>query len=105
MIGKFVSAASQVLLVSLIVGAGLPALFAVGVRSLAAGRVGGPRADAQSAGPGAGQPGGSRLATMFGIACIAVVLAAVALGITVIVAAGFGKSVSFSGVIPALVSK
>ncbi len=100
MIGKFVTAAGQVLFVSLIVGAGLPAVFAIGVRSLAAGTAG---SDA------AGDPGpatrGNTLATVFGICCFALVIAAVAIGITIIVAAGFGKTVSFDHIIPALVDK
>lgn len=103
MIGKFVTAAAQVLLVSLIVGAGLPAIFAIGVRSLAAGTAG---SGSDAAGPPGGTAArGNRLATVFGICCFVVVIAAVAIGITIIVAAGFGKTVSVEHVIPTLVNK
>lgn len=100
MIGKFVTAASQVLFVALIVGAGLPAIFAVGVRALAAGA--GPE-DAHEHGATASP--GNRLSTVFGYCCFAMVLAAVALAITIIVASGFGKTVSFEHLLPVLVDK
>lgn len=105
MIGMFVSAAAQVFIVSLVVGAGLPALFAIGVRALAAGS-GGDR-DGGPAAPGASGPTarGNPLSTVFGICCFVLVIAAVALGITVIVAAGFGKSVSFEHIFPILIDK
>jgi hypothetical protein len=42
---------------------------------------------------------------VLGIACCVVVLACVALGITYIVASGFGKALSFEHVVPTLVDK
>lgn len=106
MIGKFVTAATQVLFVGLIVGAGLPAVFAIGVRSLAAGAAGSGAAGSDAAGtPVGGAPRGSKLAPVFGICCFVLVVAAVAIGITIIVASGFGKTVSFEHVIPTLVNK
>ena len=83
----------QVVLVGLIFGAGLPALFAVGLRALSAG--GNRRTlsvadgQAQPAGAGAdrvygGSPAGLAVAT----ACFAVILAAIGYGVYLIVAAG-----------------
>ena len=96
MVQLFAAAIWKVLLASLLIGAGLPALFALGVRSMAYG-VGGEAEDSRAS----GQPVGKVLA----ILCFAIVLAAVATGITIIVAAGFGKSVSFEHIYPVLVSK
>ena len=84
-----------VLLVGLLLGAGLPALFALGVRSLAWGAGG---AAASGAAP---RPAG----TVLGYVCFAVVLLGVALGITFIVASGFGKALSFEHVFPTIVDK
>ncbi len=100
MIGKFVTAATQVLFIGLLVGAGLPAIFAIGVRALAAGA----GADRDARTPSTKAPG-NRLATVFGVCCFALVIAGVALGITIIVASGFGKTVSFEYVFPLLVDK
>lgn len=92
-----VEAAWKVLAVGLILGAGLPALFAVGVRSLAWGAGGSAEVDT-AARP---QPLGRALA----VACFAVVLAGIALGLTIIIAAGQGKIVSFDHVYPTIVDK
>lgn len=86
----------KVLLVSLLLGAALPALFAVGVRSTAMG-VGGD-AEVDHARP---HPIGRYLAAL----CFLVVLTGVALGITIVVASGFGKAVSFEHIYPTIVSK
>jgi hypothetical protein len=67
-----VAALSKVLVVSLLFGAGIPALFAVGVRALA------PAADGADGTPGA-RPGPARRAV--GVLCFAVVVAAVVLGV------------------------
>ncbi|GAA1611504.1 hypothetical protein [Actinoplanes couchii] len=72
----------KVLATSLILGAGLPALFAAGVRSLA-----------------------SRRTAPLGYLCFAVVLIGVGLGITFIVASGFGKELNFDNVYPTVVDK
>lgn len=96
MLGLFLSSIWKVLAVSLIIGAGLPALFALGVRSMAYGVGGDAEVDHAPA-----HPVGKAMA----ILCFAVVLAAVALGITIIVAGGFGKSVSFEQLYPTLVEK
>ncbi|MFG1607665.1 hypothetical protein [Actinoplanes sp. NPDC049265] len=71
----------RVLLVCLLFGAGLPALFAAGIRVLA------------------------RPARPLAYACFTVVLLGVALGITLIVASGFGQALSFEHVYPTLTDK
>ncbi|WP_295698830.1 hypothetical protein [Lapillicoccus sp.] len=86
----------KVLLASLVLGAGLPMVFAFGVRSLALGAGGSAEVDHAK-----GQPIGNVLAAI----CFLVVLAGVALGITIVVASGFGRAVSFAHVFPTLVSK
>ncbi|HST65372.1 MAG TPA: hypothetical protein VLM05_09305 [Mycobacteriales bacterium] len=88
-------AAWKVLVVGVLLGAGLPALFATGVRSLAYG----PGGDAEV---GAGAHRAGRV--LAGI-CFVVVAAAVVLGITYIVATGFGKVLSFEHVYPTLRDK
>jgi hypothetical protein len=90
-------AAWKVLVVGLLLGAGLPALFAAGIRSMAYGQGGEAEVDT---GAGA-HPAGRAL----GVLCFVAVLAAVALGITYIVASGFGKTLSFEHVYPTLVDK
>ena len=81
----------QVVLVGLICGAGLPALFAVGLRALSA--AGNRRtlsvADGgtQTAGAGADRVyGGNPVGLAVAVACFAVILAAVGYGIYLIVA-------------------
>jgi hypothetical protein len=91
----------KVLFAGLILGAGLPTLFALGIRSLAYGAGG----DAEAHAPGASGPTPHRLGTAAGYACFAIVLLAVALGITFIVATGFGKTLSFAHVYPTIVDK
>lgn len=86
----------KVLAVGLLLGAGLPAIFALGVRSLAAGVGGDAETDHASPQPAA--------KIMAGI-CFAVVVLAVVLGLTVIVASGMGKTVTFEHIVPTLVDK
>lgn len=86
----------QVLAAGLVLGAGLPAVFALGIRSLAFGTGGTAEVDG-----GAPHPVGRVL----GALCFGVVLAGVALGITIVVASGFGKEVSFEHIFPTLVNK
>lgn len=86
----------KVLLASLVLGAGLPMIFGLGVRSLALGAGG----DAE-VGHRRPQPIGKVLAAL----CFLVVVAAVAVGITIVVAAGFGEAVSFQHIYPVLVKK
>ncbi|HYO85216.1 MAG TPA: hypothetical protein VES01_01970 [Dermatophilaceae bacterium] len=96
MLELFFWAIWKVVVTSLVIGAGLPALFAYGVRAMASGAGG--DADAEHA---PGHPFGRVVAYV----CFAVVLAGVALGITVIVAAACGRSAGFQGIVPTLVTK
>lgn len=95
-IGFAVDGAWRVLAAGLLLGAGLPALFAVGIRSLAWGAGGDAELD-----QAAGHPIGRLLAAL----CFLAVLAAIALGITFIVGSGLGKTLSFEHVWPMLVDK
>jgi hypothetical protein len=92
-------AAWKILIFGLLLGAGLPALFALGVRMLAG-------AEAVVGADGATtNPGPSVLSKALAAVCFAVVLFGVVSGIMVIVGAGLGKVVSFDHVIPTLVPK
>jgi hypothetical protein len=89
---KALDALWQVLVVGLLLGAGLPALFALGLRSLNAGRTvtvtagGGTGGGARYAGDDGSKP--SALGLAGAIACFTILIAAVAFGIVVII---FGK--------------
>lgn len=73
--------ALYVLLAGVILGAGLPAVFALGIRALAYGAVDGQKVSDHQPHPGM---------RVLAYACFALVLAAIALGIGIIVASGFG---------------
>ena len=90
----------KVLLYGLLLGAGLPALFAGGIRAMAHGQGGDAEVRGGSA-PPAPHPAGRAV----GVACFAVVVLCVALGIAIIVASGFGKAVSFEHVYPVFTDK
>lgn len=92
----FLNALGEVTLVALIVGAGLPALFSVGIRALAYGSGG----DAEVSHE-AGHPVGKVVAYL----CFALVLACIALGIAIVVSSGLGYKVSFDHVFPTFVKK
>jgi hypothetical protein len=94
-------AAWRVLLAGLILGAGLPTLFALGVRSLAWGAGGEAEVHESGAAGAKAQP----IGTVLGWVCFVVVLLGVALGITFIVASGFGKALSFEHIYPTIVDK
>ena len=90
----------RILVIGLVLGAGLPALFAVGVRALAYGQGGDAEVHRIGANPPA-HPVGKLLAGL----CFAIVLAAVVLGIVFIVASGFGKVLSFEHIYPVITDK
>ena len=96
-LGFALDGAWRVLLAGLLLGAGLPAVFALGVRAMAYGQGGAAETD-PAARP---HPAGRALGTL----CFALVLIAVALGITFIVATGFGKQLSFEHIYPTLTDK
>ena len=81
----------QVLLVGLLLGAGLPALFALGMRSLSTGRtvaVGAGVGSSLRHGDGADTSKPSALGLAGAVVCFSIVVLAVAFGIVVII---FGK--------------
>ena len=91
----------RVLLASLVLGAGLPVLFALGIRALSFG-AGGPVVIRES---GVTSPTPHPLGKVLGGMCFAVVLVAVVLGIAFIVASGAGKMLSFEHLYPTIVDK
>jgi hypothetical protein len=91
----------KVLAAGLILGAGLPAIFALGIRSLAYGAGG--EAEVHEAGTTGPKP--HALGTAGGYLAFAVVLLGIALGITFVVATGFGKALSFEHIYPSIVDK
>ena len=95
--GFALEGAWRVLLASLILGAGLPAVFALGIRSMAYGTGGAAEVDTTSA----PHPLGKVLAYV----CFAIVVLAALLGITYIVASGLGKALSFEHIYPTIVDK
>ncbi|HVX54876.1 hypothetical protein [Nocardioides sp.] len=92
----------KVLLVSVILGAGLPAIFALGIRSLAWGTPaeGSARHDGTAA-MGASSAAGRVVAGMLFL----VVLYCVAAAIVFIIATGKGDDISFAHVIPTIKTK
>lgn len=95
-LGFALEGAWKVLLAGLILGAGLPAVFALGIRSMAFGAGG--DAEVDHAAP---HPVGRLVAYVL----FAIVVLVALLGITYIVASGFGKTISFDHVYPAIVDK
>ncbi|MBF4461171.1 MULTISPECIES: hypothetical protein [unclassified Rathayibacter] len=96
MFSLFLTAAGQVALVAVLLGVGLPVLFALGVRSFAV--AGGAR-------PGSPASVPAPLLRIVGVLCFALVVAAVVLGLSIIIATGLGQAVSFEHVIPTFVPK
>jgi len=86
----------RILVVALVLGAGLPVLFSVGIRAMAYGAGG----DAENS-HAPGHPVGRVVA----VVCFTVVVACVAVGITYVVASGFGKALDFSHVLPTVVDE
>jgi hypothetical protein len=100
-VGFALEGAWRVLLASVILGAGLPTLFALGIRSLAYGAGG----DAEVHESGVTGPTSHPAGTVLGWVLFAIVLLGVVLGITFIVATGFGKTLSFEHIYPVIVNK
>ncbi|MBZ5736885.1 hypothetical protein [Nocardioides mangrovi] len=95
-LGFALDGAWQVLLASLVFGAGLPVVYAFGIRAFAWGAGGDAEVSHARANP---------VGYVVGALCVLVVLAGVVLGITIIAAAGFGKAVSFEHGYPTIVAK
>lgn len=100
-LGFAADAAWKVLLAGLVLGAGLPTVFALGIRAMAYGAGGDAEVHASGTAGAAAHP----IGRIVGYLCFALVLAGVALGITFIVATGFGKALSFEHIYPTLVAK
>ena len=94
-LGFALNSAWQVLVVSLLLGAGLPVLFAFAIRALSWGTAHGVDGD------GRPHPAGRVIA----YALFALVVLFVLAGVAVIVSSGFGMKVDFSHGFPTLVSK
>jgi hypothetical protein len=100
-LGFAVDGAWRVLLAGLVLGAGLPVLFALGIRSLAWSAGG--EAEVHESGVTGPQP--RPLGKAIAYALFAVVILGILLGITFIVATGFGKALSFDHIYPTIVPK
>lgn len=86
----------KVLAAGLVLGAGLPIVFGLGIRSLAYAAGG----DAED-----GHPQPHPVGRVLAVVCFAIVAIGIILGITYIVASGQGKTISFEHVLPAIVDK
>ncbi|WP_250002699.1 hypothetical protein [Actinoplanes sp. M2I2] len=93
-LGFALEGAWKVLLAGLILGAGLPAVFALGIRSMAFGAGG--DAEVDHAAP---HPVGRVVAYALFVLVVLVAL----MGIIFIVASGFGKTLSFEHIYPTIV--
>lgn len=91
--------AGRVLLAGLVFGAGLPVLYALAMRALTVGSSTVAEAD------GAIRHRASVLGRAVSLLLIGVIVTGVVLGLVLIVAAGFGKTVSFEHIIPTIVDK
>jgi hypothetical protein len=91
----------KVLLASVILGAGLPAIFALGVRSLAWGTTEQQQADGTVTLGGGGNPTGKVVAAILFL----IVLYCVAAAIVFIIATGKGEDINFAHVIPTIKPK
>jgi hypothetical protein len=100
-VGFALEGAWKVLLAGLILGAGLPAVFAVGIRSLAYGAGG----EAEVHESGVTAPPTRPAFTVLGWVLFLIVVAAALLGIIFIVASGFGKALSFEHIYPTIIDK
>ena len=100
-LGFALEGAWKVLFASIVLGAGLPTLFALGIRSLAYGAGG----DAEVHETGVTGPKAHPAGTVLGWALFAIVLLGIVLGITFIVASGFGKALNFEHIYPTIVDK
>ncbi|MFT4218863.1 MAG: hypothetical protein QM619_17030 [Micropruina sp.] len=83
----------RILVAGLLLGAGLPILFALGVKSLA--WANGDLPDRAR----------NPLGRVFAIALFSVVLLAIVLGISYIVAHGFGYTLTFDGILPSITKR
>ena len=99
-LGFALTGAWQVLLAGLALGAGLPLLYTLGVRSLAWGA-----GDATVHESGVTGSVARPLGTVLGYLLFAIVVAGALLGIAFIVVSGLGKALSFEHIYPVVVAK
>jgi hypothetical protein len=102
MFNLFLHDAWTVLITSLVLGAGLPVLYTIGVRTLAIGSLTGSPEGLREGDP-ARKP--SALARVVAVICFAVVIVGVLIGLSYIVAAGQGDKLNFDHVFPRFVPK
>ncbi len=93
LLGHAAQGAVQVLFVGLLVGAGLPAVFALGIRALA-------WADGGDAEVSHGRP--QPVGRVLAYACFALVGVGVLLGLAVIVSGGVGLELGLDGMVPTI---
>lgn len=86
----------KVLLYGLLLGAGLPAVFALGMKSLSWGTSHGSITTATAPHP---------VGRVVAILCFALVIAVALTGVAFIIASGMGKTISFQHVFPTFVDK
>lgn len=99
MFSLFLQDAWKVLLYSLVLGAGLPVVYALGVRSLALGSA------SSSGGTETESVGRSPVGVTLAAICFVIVVVGVAVGLAYIIAAGKGEQLSFIHVYPTFVPK
>ena len=102
MFDLFLHDAWIVLIMSLVLGAGLPVLYTVGLRVLAVGSVTG---STEGIVEGAPPRRPNVLAKTLAVICFVVVLVGVLVGLSYIVAAGQGDKLSFDHIFPTFVPK
>jgi hypothetical protein len=102
MFDLFLQDAWTVLVASLVLGAGLPVLYVIGVRTLAVGSLTG---SSEGLVEGAEPRRANLFAKIVAGVCFAVVLIGVVVGLSYIVAAGQGDKLSFDHVVPRFVAK
>ncbi|HEX4190730.1 MAG TPA: hypothetical protein VHZ06_07000 [Marmoricola sp.] len=92
----------KVAVAGVVLGAGLPAVYAVGIRALASGQGGSAQTGPAQTGPAqtGATRGGNPLWTAVAVLLFAIVLYCVAMGIVFVVATGKGDTVDFSQVWP-----
>lgn len=102
MFDLFLHDAWTVLITSLVLGAGLPVVYTIGVRTLAIGSLTGSSEGLVEGAPPR-KPG--VLARVLAVVCFTVVVVGVLVGLSYIVAAGQGDKLSFDHVFPTFVPK
>jgi hypothetical protein len=101
MLTTFFHDAWHILVWSLILGAGLPVIYAIGILCLSIGSPAAATASGADVQPPSRNPLGVALASI----CFLIVVAGVATGLLYVIAAGHGKQLSFDNGYPTIVAK